>query len=136
MRLRALRSCAGLRVWRFNSGATLGRLLHLHEVADLPQHASDDRGVVELVRPADLAEPERAEGAAVALRLADAATNLRQLQLRHSSSPPRELPAAAQSLPRPRVQAPPVPPRGTGEHPGSTCRAPSPRPRARAGGAA
>src|SRR6476619_5874616 len=58
-------------------------------MTDLAKHACQDRGVVDLVRLADPAEAECAQRAAVALGLADLATNLRQLQLRHRSpSPP------------------------------------------------
>src|SRR5215210_818298 len=87
MRLRSLRSCAGFRLDRFSSSG-IG-LLHLHEMADLAQHASDDRALVVLGGAADLAEAESAEGSTVALRLPDRATDLRQPQLRHRASPPR-----------------------------------------------
>src|SRR5262249_53014789 len=63
-------------------------LLDVHEMAHLADHAHHGRRVLELVRLADPAEAERAQRAAVALRLADLATNLRQLQLRHRSPPP------------------------------------------------
>ena len=71
-RLRSLRGCAGLRLERFSS---LGHydLLDLHEVADLAQHACEHRVVLVLGGPADPAEPERAQRAAMALALADRA---------------------------------------------------------------
>src|SRR5829696_1588924 len=101
MRLRSFRSCAGFRFDRFSSSGT-STLLDLHEMADLPQHACDHRALVVLGGAADLAEAERAQRAAVALGLADPATDLRQLQLRHRGSPP----------PPPQPPAPqPAPPR-------------------------
>ena len=48
-------------------GHALG-VLDLHQVADLPQHARDHRVVVVLGGAADVAEAERAQGAAVARR--------------------------------------------------------------------
>src|SRR3954453_14996116 len=112
MRLRSFRSCAGLRFDRFSSSGT-STLLDLHEMADLPQHACDHRALVVLGGAADLAEAERAQRAAVALGLADAATDLRQLQLRHRPSPPPppQPPAPERAPPRApaRSRAPPRP---------------------------
>src|SRR5215208_6626203 len=103
MRLRSFRSCAGFRFDRFSSSGT-STLLDLHEMADLPQHACDHRALVVLGGAADLAEAERAQRAAVALGLADPATDLRQLQLRHRGSPPPPQPPAPQRAP-PRARA-------------------------------
>src|SRR5215212_7048230 len=111
MRLRSFRSCAGFRFDRFSSSGT-STLLDLHEMADLPQHACDDRALVVLGGAADLAEAERAQRAAVALGLPDAATDLRQLQLRHRPSPPPpQPPAPERARPRApaRLRAPPPP---------------------------
>src|SRR3982750_2861798 len=107
MRFRSFRSWAGFRFDRFSSSGT-STLLDLHEMADLPQHACDDRALVVLGGAADLAEAERAERATVALGLADAATDLRQL--RHPPSPPsRRPPAPVRAPPRApaRWRAPP-----------------------------
>ena len=87
-----LRSCArlgGLQVREVQISGHQSLLLDLHEVAHLAKHACDHRVVVVLGGLADPAEPERAQRAAVALRLADLATDLRQLKLRHPRSPPR-----------------------------------------------
>src|SRR5215203_5764962 len=106
MRLRSFRSCAGFRFDRFSSSGT-STLLDLHEMPDLAQHACNDRALVVLGGAADLPEAERAQGAAVALGLADPATDLRQLQLRHRASPPPPEPRAPER-PRapPRARAP------------------------------
>src|SRR3954453_17350660 len=112
MRLRSFRSCAGLRFDRFSSSGT-STLLDLHEMADLPQHACDHRALVVLGGAADLAETERAQRAAVALGLADAATDLRQLELRPRPPPPPQPPAPVRAPPlapaRSRVRRPRAP---------------------------
>src|SRR5512132_601277 len=95
MRLRSLRAWAGLRLERFRSS---GIGVHPHEVTDLPEHTGELRALRVLGAAADLAQPERPQGAAVALGLADRATRLGDLQLRHRSSP------------APARRAPPVPP--------------------------
>src|SRR5215208_252401 len=64
----------------------LVRLLHLYGVGDLSQHTGELRGVLVLDRPADLAEAERPQRAAVPLRLADLAPDLRDAQLAHCAS--------------------------------------------------
>src|SRR5467141_2663334 len=79
MRLRSFRLCAGFREVRLRFLA----IVDLHEVADLSQHACEDRAFVVLGGLADPAEPERAERAAVLLALADLATNLRDANLCH-----------------------------------------------------
>src|SRR5919204_5080920 len=88
-RLRALRACAGFRFERFRSS---GITVHSHEVADLPEHTRELRGLRVLRGAADLAQAERAEGAAVLGALADRATRLGYPQLRHQSSLPLVLP--------------------------------------------
>src|SRR3954453_5065498 len=92
MRLRSLRAWAGLRLERFRSS---GIGVHPHEVTDLPEHTGELRALRVLGAAADLAQPERPQRAAVARVLADRATRLGDLQLRHPSSPP------ARALPRP-----------------------------------
>src|SRR3954466_15944128 len=52
-------------------------------MTDLPEHACHDRALVVLGGLADAAEAERAQGAAVALALADLAADLRDAELRH-----------------------------------------------------
>src|SRR4051794_35955597 len=87
---------------------------------NLADHAREHRRLLDRIRVADLAEAERTERAAVALGLAERATNLRQLQLRHPSSPPPSRAALpARATPR-----------------GSACRARGPRPRAGAAASA
>src|SRR5712692_8779350 len=81
MRFRSFRLCAGFKEVRLSS---LG-IVDLHEVADLSQHACEDRAVVVLGGLADPAEPERAERAAVLLGLADLATNLSYPDFCHGS---------------------------------------------------
>src|SRR5438034_10573527 len=90
-RLRSLRACAGFSDDRFSCSA----ILDPHEVTDLPQHACEDRGLVVLDGLADLAQPERAERAAVLLRLADLATRLGYPNLRHLPSVPLPVPCRA-----------------------------------------
>src|SRR5207245_6360292 len=63
-------------------------LLDLYEVADLAQHAGEHRGLRLLDAAPDLAEPERAQRAAVPLALADLASSLRDSHARHVSSRP------------------------------------------------
>src|SRR5437867_374781 len=82
-RFRSFRLCAGFSEVRLRSLA----IVDLHEVADLSQHACEDRAVVVFGGLADPAEPERAERAAVLLALADLTTNLRYPDFRHSASP-------------------------------------------------
>src|SRR2546421_9071242 len=97
MRLRSRRDAAGFRFERFSSsGIRLAPALDRHEVADLPEHTDERWALLMLGRPADLAQPESPQRAAVALRLADLATRLRDLQLRHSSPP---VPPSAASAP-------------------------------------
>src|SRR5512142_1498058 len=72
---------------------------------DLPDRAGQRRAVLVLRGPADLAEAERAQRAAVALVLADLAADLGDPKLRHPWSPPRlpqprRAPAAVPPLPR------------------------------------
>src|SRR2546428_6348846 len=81
MRLRAFWLCAGLREERLSSLA----IVDLHQVADLPKHACEDRPVVVLDGPPDLAEPERTQGPPVLLALADLTTNLGDPDFRHLS---------------------------------------------------
>src|SRR5439155_23272952 len=81
MRLRSLRLCAGFSEERFRGSA----IVDLHQVADFPQHACKHRPVVVLGGAADLAEPERAECAAVLLGLADLATDLGNSDSGHRS---------------------------------------------------
>src|ERR1700724_2662986 len=52
-------------------------------MAHLAQHACQDGALVVLAAPADLAEAERAQRAAVPLALADLAPDLRDAHLRH-----------------------------------------------------
>jgi hypothetical protein len=52
-------------------------------MADLPQHACQDRAAVVLDGLADLAEPERPQRTAVPLALADLTANLRYPDLLH-----------------------------------------------------
>src|SRR5438874_1530356 len=52
-------------------------------MTDLPQHTGELRALSVLRAPADLAEPERAQRAAMGLRLADRASGLRDPDLRH-----------------------------------------------------
>src|SRR5438477_5727564 len=89
MRLRALRACAGLSVERLSfSGIGFPRsVIDLNEVADLSQHTGELWALLLLGGAPDLAQAECAERAAVALRLPDRATNLLDLDLRHSHSP-------------------------------------------------
>src|SRR4029078_9316329 len=54
-------------------------------MADLSQHACEHRPVVLLDRPADLAEAERPQRAAMALTLADLAPDLGDADLAHDS---------------------------------------------------
>src|SRR5919197_1565627 len=89
MRFRSLRACAGLSFERFRSS---GIGVHPHEVTDLPEHTGELGALVLLDRAADPAEAECPERAAVAFALPDPATRLRDLQLRHRSSPLRPRP--------------------------------------------
>src|SRR5215203_5904779 len=87
MRLRSLRACAGFRFERLSSsGIALLRLLHLHEVGDFSQHTRELRCVLVLGRAADLPQTERAQRAAMALRLADLAAGLGDAKLAHGAS--------------------------------------------------
>src|SRR2546423_14014959 len=97
MRLGDLRGAAGFRLERLSSSGTSLRLLHSDEVADFPQHTGELRAVCVLDRAADLAQPECAQRAAVPRALADLATRLRDLELRHLWSP-----GQAPAVPRPR----------------------------------
>src|SRR5262245_36883003 len=110
MRLRSLRGWAGLRFERFRSS---GIGVHPHEVTDLPQHTGELRALRVLRAAADLAEAEGAERAAVPLALADRATRLRDLQLRHRppspSSPRRRSPPSPPRAPRPSSRRPAAP---------------------------
>src|SRR5919197_3463194 len=87
MRLRSRRGAAGFKFERFSSSTALAPALDPHEMADLPEHTGEGRGLLVLARAADLAEAERPQRAAVRARLADGATRLRDLQLRHSVPP-------------------------------------------------
>ena len=53
-------------------------------MADLAQLTLQLRGILVLGAPADLPEAERAQGAEVAIGLADPTAHLRDLQLAHS----------------------------------------------------
>src|SRR2546421_12603642 len=89
MRLRSRRDAAGFRFERFSSsGIRLAPALDAHEVADLPEHTGERRALRVLSRTADLAQPERAQRAAMRGRLPDRATRLRDPELRHSSRSP------------------------------------------------
>src|ERR671934_1565456 len=101
MRLRSRRGAAGLRFERFSSSTALAPALDPHEMADLPEHTGERWALLVLARAADLAQAERAQRAAMLARLADRATRLRDLQLRHSSPPvaPRPAPPALPSPP-------------------------------------
>src|SRR4029077_1841340 len=102
-RLRSLRAWAGLRFERFRSS---GIGVHPHEVTDLPEHTGELRALRVLRAAADPAQAERAERSAVPLALADRATRLRDLQLRHPSSP-----APARPVPPGPLRAASLPPR-------------------------
>src|SRR5712692_8707448 len=83
-------------------GCLLG-LLHPDEVADLSQHTRELRALLLLDTAADLAEAERPQRAAVARGLADLATSLCDLQLRHLLPSPAELVgSSARATARPR----------------------------------
>src|SRR5581483_1181264 len=81
-RLRSTRACAG---WRFERFSCLG-IFDLHEVTDLPQHACEHRALVVLGGAADLAEPEGAQRAAMALALADLRLDLGELDAGHQDA--------------------------------------------------
>src|SRR3989442_11742337 len=102
-RFRSFRLCAGFSEVRLRSLA----IVDLHEVADLSQHACEDRAVVVFGGLADPAEPERAERAAVLLALADLATGLSDSDFRHRRLR-LGLPRAGSSA---RPPTPPPPPR-------------------------
>src|SRR3954462_10057077 len=109
IRLRFLRACAGLRFERFRSS---GIGVHPHEVTDLPEHTGELRALRVLSAAADLAGAERRERAGVPLALADPATRLGELQLRHRSSPApprRALPRPPEPPPRVASLAPGAP---------------------------
>src|SRR3954468_7257843 len=106
MRLRSLRAWAGLRLERFSSS---GIGVHPHEVTDLPEHTGELRALRVLGAAADLAEAERAERAAMPLALADPATRLCDLQLRHRSLSPSPPPRPARA-PVPRRACRPAAP--------------------------
>src|SRR3954451_16497185 len=78
-RLRVFWLWAGFSVVRFSRSA----ILDPHQVAHLAQHACEHRRLVVLHGLADLAQAERAERAAVLLRLADLATRLCDSNLCH-----------------------------------------------------
>src|SRR5436309_7955698 len=86
-RLRSSRACAGARLERLScfSGIGLG-VLDLHEVTDLTEHAGEHRGLLMLGAAADAAEPECAQGTAMALGLPDLGPDLGDEQLRHYES--------------------------------------------------
>src|SRR5205085_6110043 len=88
-RLRSRRAAAGFRFERFSSsGIRVALSFDPHEMADLPEHTGERRALRMLRAAADLAEAERPQRAVMRRRLADCATRLRDLQLRHSSPPP------------------------------------------------
>jgi hypothetical protein len=58
-------------------------VLDLHEVADFAEHSGERRGLLVLGAAADAAEPESAQGTAVALGLPDLGPDLRYPQLCH-----------------------------------------------------
>src|SRR5688500_10999807 len=66
------------------------RLVDPDEVANLPEHTRELRGLLVLGGAADLAQSERAQRAAMPLGLTDLAANLRDLKFRHCRSPPAE----------------------------------------------
>src|SRR5215212_1451863 len=80
-RLRVFWLCAGFNDDRLSFSA----ILDPHQVANLPQHACEHRGLVVLDRLADLAQPERAERTAMLAGLADLATNLGNAHLGHQT---------------------------------------------------
>src|SRR5688572_20092027 len=86
---------------------------HLDEMADLPELTGELRALRVLCRAADLAQPEGPQRAAVPLALADRATNLPDLDLRHSLTP--EAPRMHRRTPQQgRLRAPsPAPPHPT-----------------------
>src|SRR5437763_7496673 len=85
-RLRSRRAAAGLRLERFSSsGIRLAPVVDAYEVADLPEHTGEGRALRVLGGAADLTQAERAQRAAMLAGLADRATRLRDLQLRHRS---------------------------------------------------
>src|SRR5204863_2724552 len=77
------RACAGFSDVKLSCSA----ILDPHQVANLPQHACEHRGLVVLDGLADLAQAEGAERAAVLLRLPDPALHLGDAHLGHSSAP-------------------------------------------------
>src|SRR5215210_481461 len=104
MRLRSARFCAGFRLERFRSSG----IFDLHEVAYLPQHTGELRALPVLRGAPDLAQPERAERAAMPLALADLAADLGDLDLatRHRTSSSSEAPSLRSQ--RARRPAPPT----------------------------
>src|SRR4029079_3529779 len=93
MRLRAWRGCAGFREWRLSSSAMWlvvlslrARRLHRDEVGDLAELALELRPGRVLGGPADLAQAERAQRAAVLLRLSDRRPGLGHDDARHDST--------------------------------------------------
>src|SRR6266508_6723320 len=112
MRFGARRGSAGPRFERFRSSGTL-RVLHSHEVADLPEHTRELAVLFVLGRAADAAETERAERTAVLLRLADLTPDLRDPKPRHR---PLRAPPRARTLP-------PSPPVGRSRRPRQARRA-------------
>src|SRR5262245_11310568 len=88
MRLRARRFCAGFRFERLSSSATRSVLHAVHgdEMPHLSEHTRDLTRILVLGGAPDPAEPERAQGAAVALGLADLAAYLPDDELRHQLS--------------------------------------------------
>src|SRR5918999_2789815 len=104
-RLRSLRGDAGFRFERLSCSGMVGfslLALDADEVANLPQHTGDLRALRALHGAADLAEPERAQRAAMPLALADLAAHLRNFQrlIRHRSSPAQTRPPARSPAPR------------------------------------
>src|SRR5205823_47421 len=69
--------------WRGSARRALAGVLDVDEVSDLPQDTGELRALRALRDLADPAEPERAQGAAMGLRLPDRAARLRDPELRH-----------------------------------------------------
>src|SRR5437763_134211 len=113
MRLRFLRGDAGFSEERLSS------VIDPDEVANLSQHTGELLALLPLDRAADLAEPERAQGAAMLRGLADLRADLRDA----------DLPSQLLQAPSPRRAVEPMAaPRR------SSCRGPS-RPRPAGAGA-
>src|SRR5215216_994337 len=111
---------------------------HLDEVPDLPELTDELRALRMLCGAPDLAQPERPQRAAVPLALADRATNLPDLDLRHSRSP--QVHSSQRPTPqRGNLPVPPGPPplvQGAAPpHPGQAAPPPALRPASRRPGA-